>query len=107
MYVDFARECQYKIGFLPMDTKMFCSSVKYRECPFYRTIKNIGHHCKYLEQCPAYEHFDSAHFDDFVSLANKYCLCEKTNPECKRYKIRQGGKVPPADLLPDGAYYKK
>ena len=77
MFVDFTRECQYKIGFLPLDTREYCSSKKHRDCPFYRTINKIGFHCMYLEQCPAFEHFKTGNFDDFVAISKKYCLSKK------------------------------
>lgn len=76
MFVDYARECQYKIGFLPLDTSVYCSTNKYKKCSFYKAINEIGHICKYLKQCPVFEHFKSETFDVFVStiLLKTYTL---------------------------------
>jgi hypothetical protein len=106
MFVDYARECQYKVGFLPLDTSSYCSTEKYKQCPFYLAIKGIVHACKYLKQCPAFEHFKALDFDAFIKIANKYCLSEKENLNCKRFKIRKIGDVPPSDLMPDGSMFK-
>ncbi len=65
-FVDFKRECQYEIGVLLLDTRYFCSTRKYRKCPFYKAIHNIGHYCRYLKKCPAFEHFKADNFDKFV-----------------------------------------
>ncbi len=109
MFVDYLRECQYKIGFLPLDTMEYCCSEKYGKCPFYLAINQIGHVCKYLkqcqEQCQCFEHFKAENFDAFIAIANKYCLSEKNNPNCKRFKIRKGGDMPPFNLMPDGSMF--
>ncbi|MBU1045041.1 MAG: hypothetical protein KJ915_11660 [Candidatus Omnitrophica bacterium] len=106
MFVDYTRECQYKIGFLPLDTSLYCSTEKYKQCPFYIAINQSGHVCKYLNQCPSFEHFKAENFDDFVSIAYKYCLSEKNNNNCKRFKIRKRGDMPALDLMPDGSMFK-
>lgn len=106
MFVDYARECQYKIGFLPVETNKYCSTEKYKQCPFYIAINELGYVCKYLKQCPAFEHFKTVNFDDFVDIANTYCLSEKNNHNCKRFKIRKRGDMPPFDLMPDGSMFK-
>ncbi|MFH1062463.1 MAG: hypothetical protein V1747_06210 [Candidatus Omnitrophota bacterium] len=106
MYVDYSRDCQYKIGFLPLDTGLYCSNDKYTQCPFYIAINGLGHVCKYLKQCPTFEHFKAENFDAFIEIANKYCLSEKNNNNCKRFKIRKRGDIPPFDLMPDGSMIK-
>ncbi|MBU1087991.1 MAG: hypothetical protein KKD05_10825 [Candidatus Omnitrophica bacterium] len=106
LFVDYARECQYKIGFLPIDTGSYCSTEKHQQCPFYIAINDLGYACKYLNQCPAFEHFKSVDFDEFLALVNKYCLSEKNNSYCKRFKIRKRGNIPPFDLMPDGSIFK-
>ncbi len=107
MFVDFVRECQYKVGFLSVDTSGYCSSNKYQKCPFYRAIKKIGYSCRYLKKCPACEHFQINSFAEFISVATKYCLSEKNNKECCRYKIRKKGKTPDPSLMPDGTYFSR
>lgn len=107
MWVDFVRECGMKIGFMPEYTYEYCSTEKFIECPFYRTIKNIGYHCKYLEKCPAYEHFQIGDFHKFVLIAHQYCLSETNNCKCERFKLRESGETPPPDLLPSGEIIKE
>ncbi len=106
-FVDFTRECQYEVGVLLIDTRHFCSTCKYSTCPFYKAIYNIGYSCKYLKLCPAFEHFMMDDFDEFVSIANKYCLSKENNARCARFKIRNAGKKPPVNLLLDGSIFKK
>ena len=106
MFVNFLRECQYKVGFLPLDTSQYCSSVKHRDCPFYRMIKKIGFACKYLKKCPAFEHFHAENFTEFVELAKNYCLSKENNLKCKRFAMREKGQTPTSDLMPDGSTLK-
>jgi len=101
MYVDYARDCVVKIGFLPHTSLDYCETEKHEECPFFRTINNIGLHCEYVHKCPAFKHFGIHDFEQFVEMANKYCLSEnKVN--CERFKLRKAEKEAPEDLLPDG-----
>ena len=106
-FVDFTRECQYEIGVLPQDTRFYCATRRYRDCPFYKILNNIGHSCKFLKQCPAFEHFKTENFDEFVKIANDYCLSKENNASCSRYKIRIKGDMPSVDLLPDGSFNKR
>lgn len=107
MYVEFVRECQYKIGFLPLDTYEYCSSVEYEKCPFYRSINRIGYICKYLMACMAFEHFKADNFEQFSSIADNYCLSETNCQNCERFKLRKKGKIPPENLMPDGSLFDK
>lgn len=101
MYVDCCRECLDKISFLPSNTFNYCETDKHKDCPFFKTIKNVGYHCECLEKCPAYKQFGIFEFDKFVEIANKYCL-SSNNVSCERFKLRKDGKEVPEDLLPDG-----
>jgi len=106
MFVDYSRECQYEIGFLPLDTTAYCCNEKYKKCPFYLAINNLGYVCKYFKHCPAFEHFKAENFDDLIEIANKYCLSEKNNSNCKIFKIRKRGDMPAFNLMPDGSIFK-
>jgi hypothetical protein len=103
MFVDYSRECQYKIGFLPLDTTAYCSTAEYLECPFYKAINNIGHVCEFMKKCPAFEHFRTSSFHTFVKFANDYCLSKENNTSCQRFSVRQKGVMPPSNLMPDGS----
>lgn len=101
MYVDYARECRNKVGFLPENTLGYCQTEKYKDCPFFKTINNIGFHCECIEKCDAYRYFKVYDFEKFVAVAEKYCL-STNNVNCERFKLRKAGKEVPADLSPDG-----
>ena len=107
MWVDYVRECGLKIGFLPENTMDFCDTDKYVDCPFYRTLNDIGFHCEYLESCQAYEHFRIHNFTTFVDMAKKWCMSESGPGNCQRYKMRQAGQVPAPEMLPDGSLIEK
>lgn len=78
-FIDFTRQCQYEIGILPLDTRYFCASANFRRCPFYKAIYNMGYYCKYLKLCPAFEHFEAENFEEFIRIANRYCLSKQNN----------------------------
>jgi len=103
MFVDSVRECSKKIGFIPVGPFDYYCQGRYEECPFYRTINNIGHQCEFIAKCPAYKHFQKGDLKKFVEMTNKFCLSEE-NKECSRYKMRETGQTPPENLLPDGTY---
>ncbi|MCU0666882.1 MAG: hypothetical protein MUF05_07305 [Candidatus Omnitrophica bacterium] len=105
MFVDYTRDCLDKIGFLPQDTFYYCQSDKHKECPFFKTLNNIGFHCDCVKKCVAYKNFGISDFDNFVKIANRYCL-SSNNVNCARFKVRQSGEVVPEDLLPDGSRIK-
>lgn len=102
MYVDYTRECLQRIGYIPRDTFSYCQTEKFRDCPFYKTINKIGHHCEYIEKCPAYQYFNTGDFEKFVYITEKYCL-SGNNVNCERFKLRRSGNEVPASLLPDGS----
>lgn len=106
-FVEFTRECQYKTGFIPLDTGEYCATKKHVECPFYKTLEGIGFSCEYLKRCLAFEHFKTETFNDFVEIAKEYCLSKQNNRNCARYKLRKTGKTPSGDLLPDGSVLEK
>lgn len=101
MFVDYVRECLDKIDFVPRDTFDYCQTDKFKDCPFFKTINNVGPHCECLVKCPAYKNFNIGDFDRFVEIANRYCLSEN-NVNCERLKLRKSGKEVPEDLMPDG-----
>ena len=74
--------------------------------PIYLAINKIGYVCKYFKQCPAFDHFKADNFDIFVDIANDYCLSEKNNLNCKRFRIRKKGDFMPSNLMPDGSTFK-
>lgn len=105
LFIDFTRDCLTKIKHIPRDTFDFCTTERYSECPFFRTINNIGEHCEFIENCVIYARFAVGDFNEFVSMTKAYCLtCENVN--CKRYQIRKSGQKPSPDLLPDGSLLK-
>lgn len=106
-YIEFERSCQLKLGNITLDTTFFCATSRFKECPFYKTLNNIGYTCYYLKNAPAFDHFPAVDFEKFVEMANKYCLSKKNNKNCARYKLRKKGDHPPSNLLPDGSFFKK
>jgi len=106
MYVDYTRECLEKIDFLPQNTLAYCETAKHKECPFYRTLNDIGLHCDYVGACAAYKHFGIHDFEQFVKITREYCLSEN-NVKCERFKLRKAGKAVPEELLPDGNTIEK
>ena len=105
MFIDYTRECLKGIGFLPSNTLDYCQTDKYKECPFFKTLNNIGVHCECIEKCNAYKYFGIHDFIKFTEIAEKYCLSEnKIN--CERFKLRKSGKEVPVNLLPDGSWVK-
>jgi len=105
MYVDYSRECLDKISFSPPNTFEYCETDKHKDCPFFKTINKIGFHCECVEKCPTYKHFGISDFEEFIEIANKYCL--NSNVDCERFKLRKAGKEVPEDLLPDGTKFIK
>lgn len=106
MFIDYTRECLEKIGFLPGNTLDYCETDKYKECPFFKTLNNIGLHCECIEKCNAYQYFGIHDFDKFAEIAKEYCLSEN-NINCERFKLRKSGKEVPGNLLPDGSWVKE
>lgn len=106
MFVDYTRECLDKIGFLPQNTLGYCQTDKHQECPFYKTLNNIGFHCECVKKCDAYKYFGISDFEKFVEMTKRYCL-SKNNINCERFKLRKTGEAVPEDLLPDGSRKKK
>lgn len=107
LFVEFSRECQHEIGFLPLNTGSFCSTDKHKECPFYKAIYKIGYFCRYFKYCPAFDHFKIDNFEKFVSIVNEYCLSRENNKYCARFKLRMRNEMPSDNLLPDGSSLKK
>jgi hypothetical protein len=101
LYADFTRECITKIEVTPDASFDFCNSDRYIECPFYRTIQNIGEFCENIKKCPIYAHFSLGEFEKFLQMTKQYCLSEN-HVYCQRYKIKKEAKEVPKELLPDG-----
>jgi hypothetical protein len=60
-----------------------------------------------MEGCGMYCHLTTSvtiiHLQPFL---NEYCMNPERHKECARYQIIEGGKEPPANLLPDGKMLK-
>jgi hypothetical protein len=102
-YSDFTRECITKIEVTPDASFDFCESDRYTECPFYRTLQNIGVICENIKKCPMYIHFQLGDFEKFLQMTKKYCLSEEYM-NCHRYQLKKQGKEVPKTLLPDGCF---
>lgn len=102
MYTDYTRGCITEIETTPEASYDFCDSDRYIECPFYRTINNIGVKCEYIKKCPIYAHFQLGKFGEFLKMTKQYCLSENC-VKCERYKLKSTGKEVPKDLFPDGS----
>lgn len=60
-----------------------------------------------MEGCPMYDYLTSSvRIIQLQPFLDKYCQNPERHVDCVRYKIIEGGKEPPANLLPDGAYLK-
>lgn len=105
LFVDYTRECLKEVVSLPADTLVFCTTGRYKDCPFYRSIKKIGFVCECVIGCPAYESLKVGDFEQFVVIANQYCLSENSR-NCKRYILKKQGKPVSKELLPDGSTIK-
>ncbi|MBN1688044.1 MAG: hypothetical protein JW893_02995 [Candidatus Omnitrophica bacterium] len=103
LFVDYTRECQSQVGQLRQDTFDYCSSEKYKECPFYRIIHKKGSNCKYFDKCSTYDRLKKEDFKIFVETANKFCLSQKGCLLCHCFQVMESGEVPPLMLLPDGS----
>lgn len=106
MFIDYTRECLNKVEFLPQNTLAYCETDMHKECPFFRTLNNVGPFCEYIKTCTAYKYFGAGDFEKFVDMTKCYCLT-KNNTDCKRYKLRKSGEVVPENLLPDGSSINK
>ena len=104
-FVDYTRECIKEMAVLPGDTLGFCTSDRYVDCPFFRSIKKIGFVCECVAGCPAYEFLKIGDFKQFLIITSQYCLSEN-NLNCKRYILRKQGQPVPKELLPDGSKIK-
>ena len=102
LFIDFTRECIKERMSLPANTLEFCTTERYVDCPFYRSIKKVGFVCECVSGCPAYESLMVGDFEEFVVITKRYCLSEnKLN--CQRYILKKQGKPVPKELLPDGS----
>jgi hypothetical protein len=105
LFVDFTRECIKEVASLPADTLEFCTTERYVDCPFYRSIKKVGFFCECITGCPTYESFKASDFKEFVMMSKRYCLSEN-NLHCHRYILKKQGKTVPRELRPDGSIHK-
>ncbi|MCX5694738.1 MAG: hypothetical protein NT014_06445 [Candidatus Omnitrophica bacterium] len=102
MHVDYVRECVSFINLIQeTNTTLFCCTEQYENCPFYKTIKKIGYVCKMVNICPIYKDLSINDFARFSEITSKYCL-SNNNVNCARFKIKESGKIPPINLMPDG-----
>ncbi|MBU0633948.1 MAG: hypothetical protein KKB82_05680 [Candidatus Omnitrophica bacterium] len=100
--IDYVRECMDYIDIVPdVYTLNFCSTQRYEECPFYKFLKKIGPTCELIPICPVYKKLSMRDFNSLVKMNAEYCLNEN-KVKCRRYVIKQNGKKPHPDLLPDG-----
>jgi len=106
MYIDYTRECITRIDFYPKNTIDYCASDRYVDCPFYKTLNNIGFCCEFIAKCAAYKYFGVNDFENFVKITRKYCLSEEGSLNCKRYQLRKSGQFVQENLHPDGGELK-
>jgi hypothetical protein len=105
LYADFTRGCITKIEVIPDASFDFCDSDRYIECPFYRTVQNIGEICENVKKCPIYAHFQLGEFEEFLQMTKQFCLSEN-HVNCQRHRLKKEGKEVPKELLPDGRTIK-
>ncbi len=101
LFIDYIRECTNHVGNIPQDTFEFCTSERYKGCPFYQVLQNPDVACIYIKQCVLFKYFGALNFDALVKLTERYCLTLQANT-CQRYLLRESGKNVPENLLPDG-----
>ncbi|MEM5879078.1 MAG: hypothetical protein QXU74_01115 [Candidatus Aenigmatarchaeota archaeon] len=100
-FVDNTRECIKEIEFIPANTFEFCTTEKYKKCPFYLILSGDKNVCKNVRKCPMFKRFSFYDFKEFVEVVNKYCVSEN-HKNCKRFILKEEGKEVPAKLHPDG-----
>lgn len=103
MYIDYVRECIFQINSLTEEidtTVQFCISGRYEECPFYRYIIDPTDKCELFKQCNLCNHYKIKRLDEFVEMANTWCLGNYT--DCARHKAHQAGQIPVDTLHPAG-----
>lgn len=105
LFVDFTRECieEFEVypGEITQEMIGFCRTPLHSNCPFYKMIKTDTPVCKNIKKCPAFKHFQSENFDEFVRMSNKFCT-SKDHVTCQRYIIKEKEEEVPIDLHPDG-----
>lgn len=102
-YVDYVRECVFHLNSITKEidtTLRFCISGDYKDCPFFRFIKNPAAVCENFKDCSLCQHYKNKPIDQFVDLSNTWCLSDFT--ACARYKIKQSGCTPESTLHPEG-----
>ena len=55
LYIDYTRECIREIEIIPNNTLEYCTSSKYKKCPFYRIIKKEKNICECIKKCAAFK----------------------------------------------------
>jgi hypothetical protein len=106
MFSDYVRECMKHFSIVPeVNTVEFCTTEKYTDCPFYKSINKLCPVCEMLDRCPIFKHLSIKDFDKFVQVTKDYCLSEK-KMACERLNIFKSGDMPPPDLMPDGSKLK-
>ena len=104
LYIDYTRECIREIEIIPNNTLEYCTSSKYKKCPFYRIIKKEKNICECIKKCAAFKYFQLSGFDKFIELSEKYCT--STNyKKCKRYVLKKKGGNVPDDMHPSGGKF--
>jgi len=107
LYKDYTRECASKFRSLVNFTDFeFCKSDEYKNCLFYRTIKNSKECCKFAEKCielhlnmPTDEFKITIH--DLNEMGKYYCFTENKK-NCAIYKKYEKGEEVSPFLHPDG-----
>ncbi|MEM2954920.1 MAG: hypothetical protein QW625_03170 [Candidatus Nanoarchaeia archaeon] len=102
-FIDNTRECIKEIDFVPLNTFKFCTTNKYKKCPFYLILSGNKDICENIRKCPFFRRFTLYDFDKFVEISNKYCT-SKNHIKCKRYILKKQGKEVPENLHPDGHF---
>jgi hypothetical protein len=100
-FVDNTRECIAAVEFVPPDTLDFCTTEKYRNCPFYLIITGKKEVCVNIKKCPAFKKFSLYEADKFIDMCNKFCT-SKNHVSCQRFIRKMKGEEVPVTLHPDG-----
>jgi len=105
-FIDNTRECIKEIYFFPASTFDFCTTEAYKRCPFYLILSGEKNVCKNVKKCPAFKNFTLSNFEQFVSMANQYCVSEN-HKNCQRFLLKEKGEEVPINLHPDGHFVKE
>lgn len=101
LYIDFTRECIKEVEIMPNNTLLYCTTDKYKDCPFYKIIKKEKGVCENIKKCHAFPHLQLSGFEPFVEVSERFCT-SPSHKKCQRYILKKSGEEVPEDLHPDG-----